>query len=206
METYEPDPDHPEFARVRRALADPPPRAVDAGELRRAAVLAPLFSLGGELNLLFTLRSSTLRHHAAQISFPGGGIEATDPDPLSSALREMREELGLDADAVQLLGRLDDAPTRTGFHIIPFVGALTRPFSLIPREEEVAEVFHLPLASFRVPGAPGIFVVEHQGRSYKLLAYTVEGRVVWGATAWIMKNLLERLYGPEPRLAGAEGP
>lgn len=162
-------------------------------DFRPAAVLVPLLSRLGEPHVLFTLRSADLSVHGGQVSFPGGKCEARDDGPAATALRESDEELGIPPGSVEVLGMLDEVATPSGFVITPVVGLLAdgiRDFR--PRQGEVAEVFEVAwavLADPRVFEDHGDF--ERDGRLYRLCSYQVAGRNVWGATARMVRQLLE---------------
>ena len=162
--------------------------------LRPAAVLVPLVDHPRGMTVLLTQRTAHLTAHAGQISFPGGRIEAYDPDPESAALRETEEEVGLPRDRVSVVGRLDTYLTGTGFEITPIVGIVAPPFALAIDPYEVAEAFEVPLA----------FILDrrnHQrieresgsGGSRCFFVLPFEGRNIWGATAGILVNLAEVL-------------
>ncbi len=114
--------------------------------LKPAAVLMPLIDRPNEMTVLFTQRTSHLAHHAGQVSFPGGQIEAGDGGPAATALRETEEEIGLERRFVRLIGHLDTYVTRTGFIITPVIGVVSPPFRFVPDPFEVAEVFEVPLS------------------------------------------------------------
>jgi 8-oxo-dGTP pyrophosphatase MutT (NUDIX family) len=186
---------------VRQRLAARPPRAVNLPglTLRESAVLVPLRLHGGEPHLLFTLRPTYLRAHGGQISFPGGGRDASDATPLHAALREAHEELGIPPASVQVLGQLDEVPTLTEFRIAPFVGAVPADLPLAPSPQEVAEVFEVPLAHFLAPGVHRTERREAAGRSWDVDFFTWQRHTIWGATARIVRQLLLRLEdGPLP--------
>ncbi|MDR2689283.1 MAG: CoA pyrophosphatase, partial [Azoarcus sp.] len=124
------------------------------GGAHAAAVLVPLVRREEEPTVLLTRRTSHLRHHAGQIGFPGGGVEAGDDCAEATALRETREEIGLSSERIELIGRLPDYLTGTGFRITPVVGLLRPPLdlaALVIDTFEVAEVFEVPLAFFLDP-------------------------------------------------------
>jgi 8-oxo-dGTP pyrophosphatase MutT (NUDIX family) len=164
-----------------------------------AAVLVPLLPRPEGLHVLFTERSKELRAHAGQISFPGGRVELSDADGPTAALREAHEEVGLDKEDVEILGMLDDCPTFvTGFVITPVVG-LVNPLAFTsagrypwnPSPAEIAALHELPLADFLDPRNLRIEMREREGRMFELYWYTVQGQVVWGATARILNQLIQ---------------
>lgn len=161
---------------------------------RKAAVLVPLVDRPDGMTVLLTQRTDHLADHAGQISFPGGSLEPDDPDTTATALREAREEIGLSAEHVSVIGRLDTYLTgSSGFVITPVVGIVAPSFSLTIDSFEVAEVFEVPLSFVLDPG-------NHQRaerldgerrRSFFVLPF--ENRNIWGATAAILVNLFEVL-------------
>lgn len=164
-------------------------QAAMPSEPRAAAVLVPIIDHPQAPSLLMTTRAGHLRQHAGQISFPGGGIEAGDDDVIGAALRETREEIGIDSSFVQPLGFLPDQIVLTGFRITPVV-ALVRPgFSLRVDSTEVAEVFEMPLEY--LSRAENFRSTQRVLRGVEVTLKDVhfEGRVVWGATAGMLQIL-----------------
>ncbi|CAA7617682.1 CoA pyrophosphatase [Magnetospirillum sp. UT-4] len=161
-----------------------------------AAVLVPLVERPEGLTVLLTQRTDHLAHHPGQISFPGGRLEDSDlGDAVTAALRETFEETGLEPERVEVLGRLDDYVTGTGFIITPVVGAIAPPFELLPDPFEVAEVFEVPLAFILDPENHKLHRRVVEGRHRPFWALTWEERVIWGATAGILVNLSDVLGG-----------
>jgi 8-oxo-dGTP pyrophosphatase MutT (NUDIX family) len=160
-------------------------------EGRRAAVLIPLFVRDASLWILFTRRTETVEHHRGQISFPGGAEEETDETLLATALRETREEIGvLEAD-VRTLGSLSPLTTVTDFYVEPFVGAIPHPYPFRPAESEIAELIEAPVAALLDPR-----ILEKKllpDRDEPTLFYHHGKHVIWGATAKMLKELLEAL-------------
>ena len=109
-------------------------------------MLVPIVAHGAGLTVLFTQRTAQLRAHSGQVSFPGGRAEPQDATPELTALRETEEEIGLRAERVEIVARLPDYLTRTGFRVTPVVGVLTPPLELAPDPREVEEIFEVPLA------------------------------------------------------------
>ncbi|HEY6050804.1 MAG TPA: CoA pyrophosphatase [Thermoanaerobaculia bacterium] len=189
----------PSLAEIRRALLRHAPSLKTMREYRPAAVLVPLLPRPQGLHVLFTERSKELRTHAGQVSFPGGSIDASDADASAAALREAREEVGLRPEHVEIVGRLDDCPTFvTGFVITPIVGivdplAFTAAgrYPWTPSPAEIAALHELPLREFLVPDHRRIEVLRREGVPYEMTWYTVGGTTVWGATARILRQLLE---------------
>ena len=193
-----------EAAALRRELQDdrelnPGLKSTPSTALRPAAVLVPLIDHppGHKqgMTVLLTQRTAHLTAHAGQISFPGGRIEADDPDPEGAALRETEEEVGLPRDRVSLIGRLDTYLTGTGFEITPVVGLVTPPFPLSIDPFEVEEAFEVPLSYILDPRNHQR--VERQSAGHNRVFYVLpyEGRNIWGATAGILVNLAEVLAG-----------
>ncbi|HEY3353848.1 MAG TPA: CoA pyrophosphatase [Polyangia bacterium] len=164
---------------------------------RPAAVLALLVPRDGELRLVFTLRPEELAAHGGQISFPGGKCTPADADAAACALREAAEELGVAPASVEVLGLLDDVVTPTGFLITPVVGRVPAEPVYQPDPGEVAAVFAVPLARLAAVGRDA-GVIPYGGVEYRMYEYPVEGRVVWGATARMVHQLLELWLSPAP--------
>ncbi|MFN3076856.1 MAG: CoA pyrophosphatase [Alphaproteobacteria bacterium] len=160
-----------------------------------AAVLVPLVDRPGGLTLLFTRRTEHLHHHGGQICFPGGRMEEGDGGVIDTALRETAEEIGLDIRRIQVIGRLDDYRTITGFLVTPIVGILEPPFELAPDTFEVAEVFEMPLSYLLDPANHQRITVKGSDPPRSAYAVTYEGRVIWGATAGMLMNLYRILRG-----------
>jgi 8-oxo-dGTP pyrophosphatase MutT (NUDIX family) len=191
---------------LRRRFAAPPvaetiygdegPRPA-AGELRPAAVLLPIVARGPEdaahLTMLFTRRAAHLKEHSGQVSFPGGRVAQHDATPEATALREAREEIGLDPGRVELLGRMPEYHTRTGFRITPVVGIVMPPFELQPDAGEVEEIFEVPLAFLLDPANHQRQSREWQGELRWFFAMPYERHYIWGATAGIVVNLARQL-------------
>ena len=183
---------HSWIQEVRERLATPPPGRLPPSDAREAAVLVPLFVDAGELWAVLTKRAESLPHHKSQIAFPGGGREVGE-DPWAAALRETEEELGIDTRQVVRLGELDEAETPSGFRIIPCVGAV--PHGLEPEinEDEIAEVFSVPLLAFTDFRVVEDRLIKIDGVERMIRVYHLGSRQVWGLTARIMQNLLHRL-------------
>lgn len=161
--------------------------------LTLAAVLVPLVNREAELTVLLTQRTTHLAAHAGQVAFPGGRIETSDRDPVHAALREAEEEVGLPADHVSVIGRLDTYITGTGYEITPVVGLVRAPYPVRPDPHEVADVFEVPLAFVLDTANHERHSREFKGliRSFFVLPYP--GRYIWGATAGMLINLAEVL-------------
>jgi 8-oxo-dGTP pyrophosphatase MutT (NUDIX family) len=177
---------------LRKRLESPPPARLAGGEGRRAAVLVPLYVEAGQLWTLLTKRTESLPHHRGQVAFPGGGRETGEGD-WDAALRETEEELGVPRGRVLRLGELDEVATPSGFRIVPCVGAVPFPFELAPSPEEIDEVFSAPLGELANPRLTEEREVRINGQRRTLRIYHVGRFVVWGVTARILHNLLERL-------------
>jgi 8-oxo-dGTP pyrophosphatase MutT (NUDIX family) len=173
------------------------PEQAEALEVRGrtdAAVLVPLYVHEGELGAVFTKRRDDLRRHPGEISFPGGRRDPEDADLLATALREAHEEIGLPAEAVDVVGALQPTPTiATGYAVYPFVGVIAPGFEWTLSAREVAEVIELPLPALRSGYARRRLV--RRGLPIRTDTYLVGDHLIWGATARILADLFDRLDG-----------
>jgi 8-oxo-dGTP pyrophosphatase MutT (NUDIX family) len=196
--------DAAQLRRAVRALDDPPSspgwnvaQLTDLADLlprqRAAAVLVPFVKRADTLSILFTQRTQHLRQHAGQISFPGGGVEENDADVVATALRETNEETGIAPALVEPFGYLDCLETVSGYNVTPVAGFVSGDYTLQLHAEEVDEVFEVPLPFIVEPGRLLREQVLWRGRERDIFAIEWEGRRIWGVTAAILKNLLERL-------------
>ncbi|HET7204320.1 MAG TPA: CoA pyrophosphatase [Steroidobacteraceae bacterium] len=157
--------------------------------LARAAVLVPLVERPDGLNVLLTLRASHLKNHAGQISFPGGRIEESDAGPWEAALREAREEIGLEARYVSLAGYLPDHIVISGFRVTPVVALVNPGFNLRLDTTEVEDAFEVPL-EFALDPANQLPRERHfAGHTILTCDIRYHDRQIWGATASMLLTL-----------------
>lgn len=168
--------------------------AGEAGTHRPAAVLVPVVAREGEAMVLLTQRASHLRDHSGQIAFPGGKIDAGDPSPLETALREAEEEIGLPRRLVQPLGYLDPYLSGTGFRILPVVAMVEPVYALSLNPDEVDAAFEVPLGFLMTEANHQRHAREWKGSLRHYYAMPYEDHYIWGVTAGILRNLFERLY------------
>jgi 8-oxo-dGTP pyrophosphatase MutT (NUDIX family) len=162
-------------------------------EIRPAAVLVPVVKREQGLTVLFTRRTAHLNDHAGQISFPGGRSEPGDADAAETALREAAEEIGVARAQVEVLGKLPEYVTVTGYRVTPVVGLVTPPLELRLDEFEVAEVFEVPLEFLLDPANHLRNSVLWEGRERRYYAVPYGQYYIWGATAGMLMNLLSFL-------------
>lgn len=167
----------------------PAPEPVEGA--RRAGVLAPLFVKDGALWVLLTRRTESLEHHRGQIAFPGGALEEGDPSLLHAALRETQEEIGVAPQDVRTFGALSPLTTVTNYFVQPFVGAIPYPYAFRIAEGEVAELVEAPVAALMDPGA--LETRRLPDREGPVLFFHYGRHVIWGATARMLKELLDAL-------------
>jgi 8-oxo-dGTP pyrophosphatase MutT (NUDIX family) len=161
--------------------------------LTAAAVLVPLVIHPQHTTVLLTRRTEHLANHPGQVSFPGGHMDPGDNTPEDTAIRETEEETGIDRRHIDVVGRLDDYETRTGFSIAPVVAMLTPPFALKPDPHEVAEVFEVPLSFLLDPSNHQRHAREFEGTERYFFAMPYKEHFIWGATAGMLINLYEAL-------------
>jgi 8-oxo-dGTP pyrophosphatase MutT (NUDIX family) len=186
---------------IREMLLDPGEASeLTAGGGMKAAVLIPLYVQHGGLVAVFTRRTEDLRRHAGEISFPGGRQDQ-DEELWRTALREAEEEIGLAPELVTIVGALPPTATFvTNYAVYPFVGMIERGGNFRPNPVEVAEVVELALADLAAGFERKRLI--RRGVPIKTPTYTVGGHLIWGATARIVGQLLERL---QPLLAEPRG-
>jgi 8-oxo-dGTP pyrophosphatase MutT (NUDIX family) len=158
-----------------------------------AAVLVGVRA-GGEQDAEFTRRHDRLAHHAAQDAFPGGSMDAQDTDMVDTALRETEEEVGLPRSMITPLGFLDCFETISGFCITPVVARIGSDAPpLAANADEVAEVFEVPLAFFLDPASMHRYTKDYRGATRPMVEFRAGNYRIWGATAAMLYNLLERM-------------
>lgn len=176
------------------ALLLSPEEALELEVLGRtdAAVLVPLYVDRGELHAVFTERRQDLRRHAGEVSFPGGRQDEGEPNLLATALREAEEEIGLPREAVEVVGALRPTPTiATGYAIYPFVGVIARGMTWTLSAREVERVLELSLRELQVGYKRRRLI--RRGIPILTDTYTVGDHLIWGATARILSDLLDRI-------------
>lgn len=193
-----------DLIRSRLAAGEAPAEAIgvlatsgDATDLMpTAAIPAAVLVLivhGEQPGILLTKRTSTLTKHAGQVAFPGGRIDASDASIEAAALREAFEEVGLAPEQPEVLGRLPDYLTGTGFRISPVLALLPAPVVLTPNPDEVEAIFTLPLEVLLDPAAPERRRAEFRGRMREFWVWPHTEHHIWGATAAILVHLAARL-------------
>lgn len=181
---------------ARGATCAAPSAAESARDQVAAAVLVALVPREQGMQIVLTRRTEHLRHHPGQISFPGGRIEASDASPVAAALREAGEEIGLAAEALEVLGCLPAYSTSTGFRVTPVVGLMDPLAPLRADPFEVAEIFEVPLRFVLDPANYQSHRIAWQGHEREVQAVPYQGYFIWGATAGMLHALARFLQAP----------
>lgn len=179
--------------RLRGILAQRPAVEIHAPQHRRACVLIPLIRKNGGWSLLFTRRSENLAAHSGQVAFPGGAVEEGESLE-SAAVREAEEEVGIPARSVELVGRLDDLVTHSGFLVAPFVGLIHEPIEYVLQEAEVVEVFEVPVDALLDVRYPEVRYVPFRGKRYPAYSYPYGSQDIWGLTGRMVKAFLDLVW------------
>jgi 8-oxo-dGTP pyrophosphatase MutT (NUDIX family) len=181
------------LGRLRTVLASRPAVEIDAPDLRRAAVLIPIVTASDGWKLLFSRRSANLAAHSGQVAFPGGAVE--EGEPLErAAVREAHEEVGIAADRVELIGRLDDLVTNSGFLVAPYVGVIDRRIDYVLQASEVDEVFEVPIDALLAADQPEVRYVPFRSKRYPAYFYRHAEHEIWGLTGRILKHFLDFVW------------
>ncbi len=163
-------------------------RELEASPGIRASVMVPLLQKDDGVHILLTKRTDEVKAHPGEISFPGGMYEEQDGDTMRTALRESCEEIGVSMRDVEIIGRLDDERTLTGFVITPYVGVIPYPYNFTISRREVAYLVHLPYAHL-VRGDTTREATDYRGRMELIDAIYYNGERIWGATCRILLKL-----------------
>lgn len=165
----------------------------EAGALRLAAVLVPVVQHATGPSILLTRRADHLDKHSGQVAFPGGKVEASDASPVATALREAEEEIGLKPEFVEVAGFLDTYQTGTGFLMLPVVSFVRPGFSLTPDENEVADIFEVPLHDALNADNYERHEVMWKGKNRTYYSMQYDGYNIWGATAGVLMHMSRRV-------------
>lgn len=182
------------LARLRMILAQRPSIEItDAPQHRRACVLIPLIRHEDHWSVLLTRRAENLAAHSGQIAFPGGALE--DNETLEdAAIREAEEEVGIPPHRVELIGRLDDVVTHSGFLVAPFVGVIHERVEYVMQESEVVEVFEVPIEALMDLRNPEIRYVPFRKRQFPAYFYRYREYEIWGLTGRMLKAFLDLVW------------
>jgi 8-oxo-dGTP pyrophosphatase MutT (NUDIX family) len=170
------------------------PRVTGPRTLREAAVLIPVVDHGEEASVILTKRAEKLTSHSGQVAFPGGRIDPTDASPEAAALREAEEEIGLDPAHVEIIGRMPDYVSGSGYRIAPVLSIVRPGFTLSINEHEVDAAFEVPLRFLMDPANHAQNSREFDSRVWVYYDMPYGGQRIWGVTAGIIRTLYERLY------------
>ena len=170
------------------------PRLKFKAELRNAAVLIPVVDRGPDATVLLTKRNELLRNHSGQVAFPGGRIDPEDVSPEAAALREADEEIGLKRSFIEVIGRMPDYVSGSGYRIAPVLGIVQRGFHLTLNPDEVDTAFEVPLSFLMDAANHHESHVDVEQRLWRYYEMPYGGQRIWGVTAGILRTLYERLY------------
>lgn len=162
--------------------------------LRDAAVLIPVVDRRDGASVILTKRTEKLRAHSGQIAFPGGRLDPTDPTPEHAALRETEEEIGLSPRYIEVVGRMPDYVSGSGFRIAPILSVVRPDFRLSINPDEVDDAFEVPLSFLMNPQNHNRDSRVWQDRERYFYTMPFGERYIWGITAGIIRTLYERLY------------
>jgi 8-oxo-dGTP pyrophosphatase MutT (NUDIX family) len=179
---------------IRHRLAAYTPRLLENEGRNRAAVLVPLYFDRGELHVVFTKRTDRVQSHRGEVSFPGGAMDATDPDLTFTALREAQEEVGLDPAHVSVIGQIDDIVTISDFHVSAYVGEIDparSPYGWLPAEAEVAAMIEAPLSHLRDPKNMVELPRQRNGEMVIQEGIQFGEHTIWGATYRMLRNFMD---------------
>ncbi len=182
------------LARLREITAARPAIEIEAPQYRRAAVLIPLVRAGdGEWSIIFHRRSDNLDAHPGQIAFPGGAVESGETLE-AAVLREAQEEVGIPPQTVEIIGRLDDLVTNSGFLVAPFPAVVHERVEYVLQQTEVVEVFEVPIEALLEERNPEVRFVGFRNRRYPAYFYHYGRYEIWGLTGRMLKTFLDLVW------------
>jgi 8-oxo-dGTP pyrophosphatase MutT (NUDIX family) len=179
--------------RLREVLLRRPAIEIDAPQQRRACVLIPLIRGTHGWSLLFTKRAEGLAAHSGQIAFPGGVLEEGETLE-QAALREAEEEVGIPARNVELIGRLDDVITHSGFLVAPFAAIVHERVEYVMQEGEVEEIFEVPIEALMSVSNPEVRYVPFRAKEFPAYFYRYDRYEIWGLTGRMLKAFLDLVW------------
>jgi 8-oxo-dGTP pyrophosphatase MutT (NUDIX family) len=182
--------------KIRSRLGILDRRELSSGFTREAAVLIPVFEADGEPHFLLTRRTEEVETHKGQISFPGG-MRENGEELQQTAIRETFEEVGIESNQIELLGRFHDYLSINTYRVVTYAGMLRQPFAAIPHPAEVAEVLLVPFRIFQDPALMRTQKMYRLGRFMNVYYYSYGSYTIWGLTARIIKDFLEELDRPK---------
>lgn len=196
------------IARALNARGEPGIVGEVPPEARDSAVLCLLYEEDGDVHVVLTRRSPRMRHHAHEVSFPGGRKDEDDDDLWATAVREAEEEVALDRSSITRVGALDSFVTVGSRTLVtPFVAITDRKPLLTPSPDEVESVRHVSLRELMLDEVwrEEIWPMRHFGRPRAITFFELEGDTVWGATGAMLRQLLAITTGADDRIAGGPG-
>lgn len=173
-------------------------RKLDNDIFRPAGVLIPFVNINKDAHLILTLRSGHVATHKNQVAFPGGAMESEDTSIISTSLRETEEEIGVVPADVSIWGKFDDFYTISYYKITPVIGEFRYPYPFKKQEEEIAEIFTVPLEIFLTERFFREKMWEKNGKKYPVYYYYFNGFEIWGITAYIINSFIEKVFSFNP--------
>lgn len=181
---------------LRERLGRYEPKTIQCSRSLAAGVVIPIFENGCGAHIVLTKRASSVAMHKGEVSFPGGMYEEKDGNTRNTALRECCEEIGVRTTDVEIIGKLDELYTLTGFVISPYVGIIPYPYTFSPNAAEVAYLIFLPL-SVLLSVEPHIEATPYEGKTYDIPSFHYKGDRIWGATCRILLRLRDIIKSEE---------
>jgi 8-oxo-dGTP pyrophosphatase MutT (NUDIX family) len=172
------------------------PKTIHCSQSLAAGVVIPVFEKDGEAFIVLTKRAYSVAIHKGEVSFPGGMYEEKDGNTKNTALRECCEEIGVKTRDVEIIGKLDELYTLTGFVISPYVGIIPYPYTFTPNADEVAYLIFLPFR-FLLTVTPRFEAATYEGKTHQVPSFHYEGDRIWGATCRILLKLRELVQREE---------
>jgi 8-oxo-dGTP pyrophosphatase MutT (NUDIX family) len=177
---------------LERILAQREKRYINDASRVPSAVLIPMYQKQGHYYIVLIRRTENVKDHKGQVSFPGGARDINDRTLLHTAVRESREEIGLRMKDIEVIGELDDEITTTSNYIVtPFVAIISWPYRFKKNKDEVAEIIQVPIEALLEKGRLKKSSETLNDQPIESYTYNYRGKVIWGATARILKKLLD---------------